>query len=68
MGFTIDHINMDQVLSALQQRGTRCHLEEVAALCPKLTEDQVILAIGSLTRSRQVCLTLDVNRTYWVRV
>ncbi len=66
MSFTTHHIQIDQMPSALQQLGTWCREEEVAGLCPDLTEDQVFLASGSLTRSSRVCLMLDINHRYWV--
>lgn len=68
MSITIDQVHTEQVLTALQQQERRCPLDEVAKLCPNLTDDQFFLAIDSLTRSGQVCLTMDTNRTYWVRV
>jgi hypothetical protein len=67
MGITIDRGHINRVLSALQQQGMRCQLDEVAGFCPDLTDDQVFLAIDYLTRTGQVCLTLDASRTYWVR-
>jgi hypothetical protein len=67
MSTTIDQVHIDQVLTALQQQATRCPMEEVSRLCPDLTDDQVFLAIDYLTRSGQVCLTRDINRTYWVQ-
>lgn len=66
-GITIDLVQIDRVLTALQQQGRRCTLEEVLGFCPDLMDDQVFLAIDYLTRSGRVCLTLDVNRTYWVK-
>ncbi len=65
-GVTIDRAHIDRVLTAVQQMGTRCPLEQVAGLCPDLRDDQVFLAIDYLTRSGRVCLTLDADRTYWV--
>jgi hypothetical protein len=66
MGITINQNQIDQVLTALQQQGRRCPVDEVVGLCPDLRGDQVFLAIDYLTRIGQVCLTLDVSRTYWV--
>ncbi|NGZ98735.1 MAG: hypothetical protein CV089_21915 [Nitrospira sp. WS110] len=66
MGITIDQGHIDRVLSVLQQQDTRCPMEEVPRLCPDLTNDQVFLAIACLTRSGQVCLTLDATRRCWV--
>lgn len=67
MGITIDQVLIDRVMTALQQQGTRHPLEAVVGLCPDLTRDQVLLVIVYLTRTGQVCLTLDINRTYWVK-
>lgn len=67
MCITIDRVHIEQVLTALQQQGTSYLLENVTSLCPDLTDDQVFLAIDYLTRSGQVCLTMDTDRTYWVR-
>ena len=67
MSITIDRGHIDRVLLALQQQERACLMEQVTALCSALTADQVFLAIDYLTRSGQVCLTLDTNRTYWVR-
>jgi len=64
---SIDRVQIHQVLAALQHHGTCCALEEVARLCPNLTDDQVFLAIDYLSRSAQVCLTRDADRTYSVR-
>ncbi len=66
MSIAIDQIHIKQVLSALRQQGVRCPLESVEGLCSDLTTDQVFLAIDSLARSGQVCLTLDSNRSYSV--
>lgn len=67
MSIAIDQTHIDRVLTALRQRGTRCPLESVEGLCSDLTTDQVFLAIDYLTRSGQVCLTLDASRNYWVQ-
>ena len=67
MEIGINQIHIEQVLTALQQQGTRHRLEEVEGLYPDLTPDQVFLTIDYLTRNGRVCLTLDCNRTYWVR-
>ena len=55
------------VYEALEQLGTDCALEEVAGLCPELTWNQVFLAIDYLSRTGQVRVTLDPDRTYRVR-
>lgn len=67
MCITIDRVHIDRVLTALQQQETPYRMEQVTELCPDLTVNQVFLAIDYLTRSGQVRLTLDPNRTYWVR-
>ena len=56
-----------RVHHALEQLGTDCSMEELVTLCPELTWNQVFLAIDYLTRTGQVCLTLDTDRTYWVK-
>lgn len=67
MCITIDRVHIDRVLTALQQQETPYRMEKLTQLCPDLTDDQVFLAIDYLTRSGQVCLTMDTNRMYWVR-
>jgi len=64
---SINRVQIQQVLTALQQQGTRWQLEEVVRLCPALTNDQVFLAIDYLSRTGQVCLTRDAERMYWVK-
>jgi hypothetical protein len=61
---SINRVQINQVLNVLQQQGMRCPLEDVARLCPDLTDDQVFLAINCLTKNGQVCLTLDADGTY----
>lgn len=56
-----------RVHSALDQLGTDCSMEEVVNLCPELTWNQVLLAIDHLSRSGQVRMTLDRDRTYRVQ-
>lgn len=67
MCITIDRVHINKVLTALQQQETPYLMEKVTKLCPDLTDNQVFLAIDCLTRSGQVCLTMDANRKYWVR-
>ncbi len=67
MSITIDQTHIERVLTALRERGTRCSLESVEGLCSDLTTDQVFLAVDYLTRSGQVCLTMDASRNYWVQ-
>jgi hypothetical protein len=56
-----------RVHEALEQRGTDCSLEDVVGLCPELTWNQVFLAIDYLSRTGQVRVTLDPDRTYRVQ-
>ncbi|OYT22008.1 MAG: hypothetical protein CCU26_00110 [Nitrospira sp. UW-LDO-01] len=67
MCITVDRAHLDRVLTVLQQQETPYLMEQVTKLCPDLTDDQVFLAIDYLTRSGQVCLTMDSNRMYWIR-
>ncbi|MCP9443339.1 MAG: hypothetical protein NNA20_12195 [Nitrospira sp.] len=62
----VSHI-IEQVQQALEQTGTDCPMEDVVDLCPDLTWNQVFLAIDYLSRTGQVRVTLDQNRTYRVR-
>lgn len=56
-----------RVHSALERLGTDCSMEEVVNLCPELTWNQVFLVIDHLSRSGQVRITLDRDRTYRVQ-
>lgn len=56
-----------RVHGALEQLGTECSLEDVVTLCPELTWNQVFLAIDYLSRSGQVQVRLDGDRTYRVQ-
>ena len=56
-----------RVYEALEQLGTDCALEEVTGLCPELTWNQVFLAIDYLSRTGQVRVTRDPDRTYRVQ-
>lgn len=58
---------IDRVQDALDNLGAECPLEEVAALCPELTWNQVFLAIDYLSRTGQVRVLLDPGRTYRVQ-
>lgn len=53
-----------RVHDALEQLGRECPLEEVTALCPELTWNQVFLAVDYLSRMGQVRVTLDSMNTY----
>ena len=56
-----------RVHGALEKLGTDCPMEEVVTLCPELTWNQVFLAIDYLSRTGQICVTLDTGRTYRVQ-
>lgn len=56
-----------RVYEVLEQMGTDCPMEEVTGLCPDLTWNQVFLAIDYLSRTGQVRVTLDPDRTYRVQ-
>lgn len=56
-----------RVHGVLEQLGTDCSLEEVVSLCPELTWNQVFLAIDDLSRSGQIRVTRNGDRTYRVR-
>ena len=56
-----------RIQTALKQLGTECPLEEVMNLCPDITWNQVFLAIDHLSRTGQVRIRLDADRTYWVQ-
>jgi hypothetical protein len=58
---------ISRVHSALEELGTDCPMEEIMGLCPELTWNQVFLAIDYLSRTGQVCVTRDPDRTYRVR-
>jgi hypothetical protein len=62
----VSHI-IEQVRHALEQWGTDCAMEDVVGLCPELTWNQVFLAVDYLSRTGQVRVTLDKNRTYRVQ-
>lgn len=56
-----------RVHRVLEQLGTDCSIEEVMTLCQELTWNQVFIAIDYLSRSGQVRVTLDGDRTYRVQ-
>ncbi|MCS6896393.1 MAG: hypothetical protein NZM29_00330 [Nitrospira sp.] len=62
----MSHI-IERVREVLEQLDTDCAIEEVGGLCPDLTWNQVFLAIDYLSRTGQIRVTLDQNRTYRVR-
>jgi hypothetical protein len=55
-----------RVHKALEQLGTDCAMEEVVGLCPELTWNQVFLAIDYLSRTGQIRVMRDTDRTYRV--
>lgn len=57
----------ERIQTVLEQLGTECPLEEVLNLCPEITWNQLFLAIDHLSRSGQVRIRLDTDRTYWVQ-
>jgi|GEM_PF-3658556 len=61
-------IPSDRIRTTLEQLGTECPLEEVVDLCPDVTWNQVFLAIDHLSRTGQIRVRLDANRTYWVQI
>lgn len=58
---------IDRVRGALEQVGSNYPLEEVVALCPELTWNQIFLAIDYLSRTGQIRVTIDPGRTYRVQ-
>jgi hypothetical protein len=57
----------DRIRTTLEQLDAECPLEEIVDLCPDVTWNQVFLAIDHLSRSGQIRVRLDANRTYWVQ-
>lgn len=58
---------IDRVQSELEKREADCPLEEVVGLFPDLTWNQVFLAIDYLSRTGQVRVTQNPERTYSVK-
>ena len=58
---------VQQVYDALEQLGTDCPQEEVGALCPHLSWNEVFLAVDYLSLSGQIRMTVDGGRTYRVQ-
>lgn len=58
---------ISRVQEALEDLGADCSMEEVTALCPELTWNQVFIAIDYLSRAGLVQVTLDPGRTYKVK-
>lgn len=57
-----------QVYDALQLHGKECPMDEVVDLCPNLTWNEVFLAVDYLSRTGQIYVQLDSERTYRVQV
>lgn len=57
----------DRVLDVLETLGTDVPMEEILRLCPELTWNQVFLAIDTLSRNGRLLVTLNPDRSYWVR-
>jgi hypothetical protein len=60
-------IMSERIRTTLEQLDAECPLEEVVDLCPDITWNQIFLAIDHLSRTGQVHVRLDANRTYWVQ-
>lgn len=58
----------EEVYRTLQTHGQVCLLEEVMALCPHLTWNQVFLAVDHLSRMGRIQLKIDRTRSYTVKV
>jgi hypothetical protein len=56
-----------RVQRTLAELGGDCSMEEMLTLCPELTWNQVFLAVDYLSRTGQIRVTLDSNRTYRVQ-
>ncbi len=55
------------VHDAVEEFDGTCPLEGVSALCPGLTEAEVFSAIDEMSRSGELRLMRDSERTYFVR-
>lgn len=60
-------VMIDRVYQALASTGVDCSMEDVPALCPDLTWNQIFLAVDYLSRTGDVHVTPDAGRTYRVR-
>ena len=54
------------VHDAVEEFGGACSMEMVGALCPELSEVQVVLAIDEMSRSGEIRLMRDTEGTYFV--
>ncbi|MDK2745658.1 MAG: hypothetical protein NDI90_22360 [Nitrospira sp. BO4] len=59
---------IDRVRTVVKGQSTGCAMEEVVALCPDLTWNQVFLAIDDLSRSGEIRVTLDADRAYRIQI
>lgn len=64
---TVDAL-VARVRSALETNSKAYPMEEVVALCPDLSWNQIFQAIDNLSRNGQVQLSLDRKRTYRVKI
>lgn len=56
-GFTINQVQIDQVFAKLQQHNLSCSHENIQALCPELTGDQIYVVIEYLTGAGRIYQT-----------
>lgn len=59
---------IEEVHRALQLHGYECLLEEVTALCPEFTRNQVFLAVDYRSRTGQIQVKTDSTRSHTVKV
>ena len=55
------------VYDAVKEFGGTCPMEGVNVLCPELRGAQVLLTIGTMSRSGELRLLRDRQATYFVR-
>lgn len=58
----------DDVRLRLEANGCECGIDEIVALCPGLTWNQVFLAIDHLSRSGQIQLQRDQVQSYKIKL
>ena len=59
---------IEEVHRALQTHGHECPMEDVPALCPEFTWNQVFIAVDYLSRTGQIQVKADSTRGYTVKV
>ncbi len=59
---------IDRVKATLERIDKSCPLDEVMDLCPDVTWNQLFLAIDDLSRTGDVLVTMEADRTYWIQV